>query len=366
MSFHGADVDGLDRTANRCMEGADFADTVARALEALVAALEAMSWTGFAAALAAYLKAVVIPWVKYIARCLRIFGGLLQLASRKQKDASEDAPPVSIPATAWNPPPAPAPVPVLPPRLDCPDPAIHRTDPGTGAEVGGGSATAPSTPVTRTEPGGTGTGGGTSVAPTTPITRTDPGSTASLTGGGTVTTVTGIGADGRLWTRTSIGDAPTGGGTATGVGTGSLGTGALGSSGATTPASGGTPVGGSGGGVGGSGGGSGGPTGGSLGSGGSSPGSTAGTPEGGATSSHGTVHSSPLGSRPVSSLPTGGVGTGSVAAVEPLAAGAAGGPGAAMLAAPLGLAGVGTAALAALRATGLRPDDEEEVPDDAL
>lgn len=364
MSFHGADVDGLDRTANRCMEGADFADTVARALEALVAALEAMSWTGFAAALAAYLKAVVIPWVKYIARCLRIFGGLLQLASRKQKDASEDAPPVSIPATAWNPPPAPAPVPVLPPRLDCPDPAIHRTDPGTGAEVGGGSATAPSTPVTRTEPGGTGTGGGTSVAPTTPITRTDPGSTAPLTGGGTVTTVTGIGADGRLWTRTSIGDAPTGGGTATGVGTGSLGTGALGSSGATTPASGGTPVGGTP--VGGSGGGSGGPTGGSLGSGGSSPGSTAGTPEGGATSSHGTVHSSPLGSRPVSSLPTGGVGTGSVAAVEPLAAGAAGGPGAAMLAAPLGLAGVGTAALAALRATGLRPDDEEEVPDDAL
>src|SRR5690606_37872837 len=74
---------------------------------------------------------------------------------------------------------------------------------------------------------------------------------------------------------------------------------------------------------------------------------------------------SPLGSRPVSSLPTGGVGTGSVAAVEPLAAGAAGGPGAAMLAAPRGLAGGGTAALAAPRATGLQPDDAEEVPDHA-
>src|SRR5690606_16062521 len=98
MSFQGADVDGLDKTANRCMEGADFADTVAKALEMLVAALEAMSWTGFAAALAAYLKAVVIPWVKYIAQCLRLFGGLLQLASSKQKDASQDTPQISIPA----------------------------------------------------------------------------------------------------------------------------------------------------------------------------------------------------------------------------------------------------------------------------
>lgn len=364
MSFQGADVDGLDRTANRCMEGADFADTVAKALEILVAALEAMSWTGFAAALAAYLKAVVIPWVKYIAKCLRIFGGILQLASRKQKDASEDSPQVVIPATAWNPPPAPTAVNVAPPMLTCPDPAIHRTDAGTGAETGGGSAVAPTPTIGSTATGGTGTGGGTATAPTPSIGRTDPGST-SVTGGGTVTTVTGIGPDGKLWTTTSIGGSPS----ATSPQVASPTTIPTASPGLSTPVTsgGGTSGGGSAG--------SGGPTVGSLGSGGSlgSTGSGGSLGSGGAGSSAGTgtepspagdpaVHSTPLQSRPAAALPTGGVGTGSVAAATPVADG---GAAPAMLAAPLGLAGVGTAALAALRAKAVRDSDEEE-GDDAI
>lgn len=381
MSFQGADVDGLDRTANRCMEGADFADTVAKALEILVAALEAMSWTGFAAALAAYLKAVVIPWVKYIAKCLRIFGGLLQLASRKQKDASEDSPQVVIPATAWNPPPAPTAVNVAPPMLTCPDPAIHRTDAGTGAQTGGGSAVAPTPTIGGTATGGTGGGGGSATAPTPSIGRTDPGST-SVTGGGTVTTVTGIGPDGKLWTTTSIGGSsprvasptaiPTassalppsgglGGGSATATpdiaiddcfGTSGLGSGSSGSGLGT--GSGGGSAAGPGGGSG-----SGGPSSGSLGSGGGT--GSSGSTDSPIGSGDPAVHSSPLQSRPAAALPTGGVGTSTVTAAAPVADG---GAAPAMLAAPLGLAGVGTAALAALRARAVRDSDEEG--DDAI
>lgn len=334
MSFQGADVDGLDRTANRCMEGADFADTVARALEILVAALEAMSWTGFAAALAAYLKAVVIPWVKYIARCLRIFGGLLQLASSKQKDASEDAPPVSIPATAWNPPPAPVNPGVNPPVLASPEPAIQQTAPGTGAQ----------------------------------------------TGGGTITTTTGITSDGELWTRTTVSGSVTpatltapatiaaaGSTGGLGAGPGGHGTPAPVTSGADLGIGGGTTIGGSG--PAGSGA-TGGPPTGAIGSGSSGNGGSSGAGDGttGAPASDPPVQSSPLASRAVlGSTPAGatatGTGAGSLDVAAPVAGG---GASAALAAAPLGLAGVGGAALAALRAKGLHDGDDDDGEDEAL
>ncbi len=362
MSFQGADVDGLDRTANRCMESADFADTVARTLEILVAALEAMSWTGFAAALAAYLKAVVIPWVKYIAKCLRIFGGLLQLASSKQKGASEDAPPVRIPATAWNPPPAPVATGVNPPMLASPQPAIQQTAPGTGAQ----------------------TGGGTSVAPAAPIGRTDGGAGAgNVRGGGSITTTTGISSDGELWTRTTVSGTVTPAtltapATIAAAGsTGGLGTGSGGHTAApVTPAAdlgigGGTSIGGSGPagsgssnpGAGGSGS-TGGPSTGSIGSGSSGAGgSNGGDGTTGTPTLDPAVQSSPLASRAVLGSTATGTGTASLDVAAPATGG---GASAALAAAPIGLAGVGGAALAALRAKGLHDGDDQEEADDAL
>lgn len=90
--FQGADVDGLDSTASRMLQASEACTTVATALEALATALEAMSWTGFAAAFAAYLRAVVIPWVKLTAAALKAFGKLLELTSSDQKATSGDTP----------------------------------------------------------------------------------------------------------------------------------------------------------------------------------------------------------------------------------------------------------------------------------
>ena len=52
--FQGADVDGLDQTAQKMMQAAEACTAIAAALTALSAALKAMSWTGFAAAMAAW------------------------------------------------------------------------------------------------------------------------------------------------------------------------------------------------------------------------------------------------------------------------------------------------------------------------
>ncbi len=90
--FQGADVDGLDTTASRMLQAAQACTTIATALAALATALEAMSWTGFAAAFAAYLRGVVIPWVKATGAALQAFGKLLELTSSDQKTASGDTP----------------------------------------------------------------------------------------------------------------------------------------------------------------------------------------------------------------------------------------------------------------------------------
>ncbi|EAP99835.1 hypothetical protein JNB_06689 [Janibacter sp. HTCC2649] len=90
--FQGADVDGLDTTASRMLQAAQACTTIATALAALATALEAMSWTGFAAAFAAYLRGVVIPWVKATGAALQAFGKLLELTSSDQKATSGDTP----------------------------------------------------------------------------------------------------------------------------------------------------------------------------------------------------------------------------------------------------------------------------------
>lgn len=90
--FQGADVDGLDTTASRMLQAAQACTTIATALAALATALEAMSWTGFAAAFAAYLRGVVIPWVKATGQALQAFGKLLELTSSDQKTTSGDTP----------------------------------------------------------------------------------------------------------------------------------------------------------------------------------------------------------------------------------------------------------------------------------
>ena len=59
--FQGSDVDALDKIAGYTKKAADFATLVAGVLEAVAAVLEAFSWTGWAAAFAKYLRAVVIP-----------------------------------------------------------------------------------------------------------------------------------------------------------------------------------------------------------------------------------------------------------------------------------------------------------------
>ena len=96
-SFRGSDVDGLDRVVHKMTDAAEFADDVVTALKILATALDMMSWTGWAAAFARYLRAVVIPWVKTVAQYLRGFAKVLALISHKQKDTSSDHPTVHIP-----------------------------------------------------------------------------------------------------------------------------------------------------------------------------------------------------------------------------------------------------------------------------
>lgn len=411
MSFQGADVSGLDRLTQRCQQGAQFARSLAKALEMLAAALEAMSWTGWAKAFAMYLRSVVIPWVKYIATCLERFGRVLQLASTAQKLASQDSPQISIPASALQLPRAPQTGQVAPPQLSAPVPAITGSASG-GTPTGGGAAVAPTPTIGRTDGGsGTPTGGGTSTAPGTTIGSTGAGAstvgadrgTGSAVPPGGISTLTGYDDNGRPFTVTTVG-SPTGAllggvGASTGSlgagggisgsgtvrvpgtliddcfpGTGSSSLGTTGSAGALAPAGGplsspgasGAGGGGSAGGV--SGGAGSGPIGGGagLGSGGGTPSSggggatpsSAGASENPIAAGNPAVVSSGLGS--VLGASTGGSGSHTIAAAAP----AAGGASAGLLAAPLGLAGVGTAALAAMKATGAPPDADGEADDE--
>src|SRR5690625_5527186 len=102
--FQGADVSGLDKMANKAQQGADQARKTVVILRAVVRALQAMSWTGWAAAYARYLEVTVIPWVQATGEALERFAQILRAASSLQKAVSEDSPQVAVPQIQYVPP----------------------------------------------------------------------------------------------------------------------------------------------------------------------------------------------------------------------------------------------------------------------
>lgn len=334
-SFRGSDVDGLDRVVGRMTDAADFADDVVTALQALATALDLMSWTGWAAAFARYLRAVVIPWVKTVAQYLRGFAKVLALISQTQKDTSSDRPTVHIPESSFAPVILPATSTANAPVLAAPEPGAAPSAQGGGAAGAGAQVVVPVSigSVTVHIHGAEG-GGADAAAPTAPAVRTD--TAGGVVGGGSVGPVA-AGPEGPI-VGGAVGQAfgggevssPVGGGSGTGIGGGTGG--------------------GTGSGSGGTGGGSG------------------GGPVGSATPAIGTPAPTPspvdagavAGDPPVSTIP---VGLGGPLAEEAVAIpafeGSTRGSGApvALAAAPLGLAALGASALGALRG---REDDETD------
>ena len=308
--FQGADVDGLDRTAQSMLDAAEAATAVATALQALVVALEAMSWTGFAAALAAYLKGVVIPWVKATAAALRAFGQVLQLASSTQRDTSGDRPVVTTGSGNYQTPQLPTASAGDGPRIATIE--IHITNGQTG-QGSGVQVTTPGLPgqITGTpiQSGGTGAS-----VPATPVIATPSGS---------------------------------------GLSTGATG----GSAGSATPPAAPTPVQVGSGGVGSSGGGSGGAA---TGAGGSTSGwggslGVSSRPDGGIDvqgSFHGTIGGDPTSTSTPTTPVSGHSSLGGPVSAGATPNGTSGGINSALLAAPLGLAGLGAAALGGRGAAG--------------
>ncbi|WP_223147957.1 hypothetical protein, partial [Actinotalea sp. JY-7885] len=181
--FQGADVDGLDTLARRTNEAADFADDVVVALKIVVAALEAMSWTGWAAAFAAYLKGVVIPWVQTTGKYLRTFAQVLALASKQQKEVSGDVVRVALPAGSWTPTVYPTQSAVVAPRLVAPSAAISAQGAGGGASGVQVTITAPQGigMPTAGATGGGAVGGGSQVS--APVPAGSAASAAPVPGG---------------------------------------------------------------------------------------------------------------------------------------------------------------------------------------
>jgi len=350
--FHGADVSQLDRMAQKAQSGADFARKVALTLKAVVRALQAMSWTGWAAAYARYLEVTVIPWVEATGKALERFAQVLQLASRLQKGASEDSPQISIPATAYQPPALPATTAVNAPQLTAPTPAISQSQMSTMA-VGAGAIVFVPAALGNLSPVITGSSGGGANA-------SSPGAVpvAQWRGGNGASGTTGA-YSGAAQLPGELASAPSHGSQATGGGAHVIG-GAI-----TSPVT------------------SGGPTGGSFGGGGSSPGSAlGGLPVGGSigASSSGASSAGPVttegvlgggsasspsiaGNPAVNATPVSA--TGELPGLTGLAgtlSETGGGPGAAALAAPLGAAGLGAAGLGALRGRQEPAEHETEEP----
>ncbi|WP_046527855.1 hypothetical protein [Cellulomonas sp. FA1] len=179
-TFRGSDVDGLDRIVRTMTDAAEFADDVVTALRVLAAALEAMSWTGWAAAFARYLRAVVIPWVQTVAKYLRGFAQVLALISQTQKDTSADTPTVHIPDARFTPVQLPKSSTVNAPVLAAPDPAVRPSQPGGGAAGAGAQVVVPvSIGSITVHVNGAGGGGAGVTTPTAPVARTEPGGGAT-------------------------------------------------------------------------------------------------------------------------------------------------------------------------------------------
>lgn len=190
-AFRGSDVDGLDRIVRRMTDAAEFADDVVKALKVLAAALDAMSWTGWAAAFARYLRGVVIPWVQTVARYLRGFSQVLAVISQTQKDTSSDRPTVHVPATAFTPVTLPATSAAHAPMLTAPATAVSPAAPGGGAAGAGAQVVVPAAigSVTVHVHGAGGAGAQVTTPQAAPVVRTD--AAGGATGGGQVTAPTG-------------------------------------------------------------------------------------------------------------------------------------------------------------------------------
>lgn len=190
-AFRGSDVDGLDRIVRRMTDAAEFADDVVKALKVLAAALDAMSWTGWAAAFARYLRGVVIPWVQTVARYLRGFSQVLALISQTQKDTSSDRPTVHVPATAFTPVTLPATSAAHAPMLTAPATAVSPAVQGGGAAGAGAQVVVPAAigSVTIHVHGAGGAGAQVTTPQAAPVVRTD--AAGGATGGGQVTAPTG-------------------------------------------------------------------------------------------------------------------------------------------------------------------------------
>ncbi|NED98042.1 hypothetical protein G1H11_22340 [Phytoactinopolyspora alkaliphila] len=227
--FKGADVDGLDRIAQKIDQAVDFARTVLTILKMTVRALNAMSWTGWAKAFAIYLETVVIPWVQATMRALQSFSAVIKFASAMQKEVSGDAPRVAVPPTYQTPPLPPCGA-ENPPMLKQPDVVININVNGGGTGVQVSTPQLPGTIGVQPDRGGsTGTGGF----------RTMP-DVAHLSPGSNTATGTGNGAASASGPHVSrpqpggaVGGGVTGAGvTGPGVGSGSVGAGASGAGGA--------------------------------------------------------------------------------------------------------------------------------------
>jgi hypothetical protein len=331
--FQGSDVDALDTIAGYTEKAADFATLVAGVLEAVAAVLEAFSWTGWAAAFAKYLRAVVIPWVKAAAKMLSSASQFLALMSGKQKGASGDTPQLGSGSTPGYQ------VPKLPTVStgDAPQVAtitITVTAPVAGGASAGVQVSTPS--LTGTGPvvpgqvvGADGSGGRVAV----PAALVGPAVAGGVLAGAAAARAVPAAASAATLVPASV--SRLGGGGATGGG-GTTGGGASGSG---------------------------------LGLRAAPAGSSAGDGPGVATTSLGGSGTGATGAS--SDLFSAGGPSGSVDRVLPAAAGGDGGPraSAAVLAAPLGVLGLGAAALSAHAARTASsatsaPEPGTDVPDD--
>src|SRR5690625_2364431 len=185
MSFQGADVSGLDRIAQRCQQGADYAKKIAIALKLVVRPLRAMAWAVFAGPYAQHLERIVIPWVDRTGDALDRFANVVRLASALQKSVSEDSPQISIPATAYQPPPLPANTATNPPVLLPPQTQVNTSPMPTGAAGAGAVVIIPvALGGTASTGGGAASGGGANVTTPTGPSGTVSTGAGSATGGG--------------------------------------------------------------------------------------------------------------------------------------------------------------------------------------
>src|SRR5690625_7695211 len=94
--WYGRELAVLHKMASQSQQCADRARKTVVLLRAVVRALQAMSWPGWAAAYARYLEVTVIPWVQATGEALERFAQILRAASSLQKAVSEDSPQVEI------------------------------------------------------------------------------------------------------------------------------------------------------------------------------------------------------------------------------------------------------------------------------